>query len=146
MKLWACWLQKRTCVLKENVLLFQPSTKCSWAHSVPKVNQFLSKIPPISHTFVKQYWTFNITQSLGMRRKFLTFLKLNSHLKFSWWFVFLIAAALAFHRFIWWSSAAQSSEPAQRTVDKKSQNNTNNQKMMQKKEQEVYSALQGQHS
>ena len=34
MKLWACWLQRRTSVLEENILLFQPSTKSSWAHLI----------------------------------------------------------------------------------------------------------------
>ena len=53
---------------------------------VPKAKEFLSKILPISRTFVKQkrYWTFNITQSLGKRRKFRSFLKLNLHLKIFW--------------------------------------------------------------
>ena len=39
---------------------------------VPKMNKFLSKILPILHTFVKhkRYWTFNITQSLCVRRKY----------------------------------------------------------------------------
>ena len=52
-------------------------------------------------------------------------------------FVFLIAAALAVHLFIWRPSIAQSSETCTSEVGKKIQNNTNNKKMMQKKEQEV---------
>ena len=48
----------------------------------PKVNEFLSKIPPISYTFVKhkQNWISNITQSLGVRQKSQCFWKLHSHL------------------------------------------------------------------
>ena len=33
-KLWACWLQRRTGVLKETVFFFQPSTKSSWVYLI----------------------------------------------------------------------------------------------------------------
>ena len=53
---------------------------------VPKINEFLSKISPISHTFVKhkRYWPFNIRQSFYVKRDenvFRSFLKFISHLK-----------------------------------------------------------------
>ena len=41
---------------------------------------------------------------------FLKFWKLYSHLKIFFVIRILIAAALAFHQFIWWPSVAQSSE------------------------------------
>ena len=45
-----------------------------------------------------------------MKMYFQSFLKLNSHLKIFLSIMFLIAAALALHQFIWQPSVAQSSE------------------------------------
>ena len=75
-------------------------------------------------------------QSLLYEEKmyFWSFLKVNSHCKFSSLFVFLIVTALVVHRFIGRPSVAQSSETSQKAVGKEIQNNTNNKKMMQKKE------------
>ena len=60
---------------QENCTSLSTLNKTFWStfKFVPKINEFLSNFPPISHTFVKhkQYWTFNITQSLCVRRKFI---------------------------------------------------------------------------
>ena len=81
-------LQRRTGVLKEIVLLFPPSTKILQKfftfNFIPKINQFLSKIPPISHTFLlhERYRTFNMTVFMcEAKMYFQSFLKINSHLK-----------------------------------------------------------------
>ena len=47
-------LQRKSGVLKETVLLFQPTTKSSWAHLNSSENKFFSEIFPIFH-FIEQH-------------------------------------------------------------------------------------------
>ena len=75
--------KKNACFERKWVSLLTPNKKMSTFNFVSKVKEFLPKIPPISHTFLKhkQHWTFIIRQSFGVRQKLRSFLKLDSNLK-----------------------------------------------------------------
>ena len=75
--------KKNACFERKWFSLLTPNKKMSTFNFVSKVKEFLPKIPPISHTFLKhkQHWTFIIRQSFGVRQKLRSFLKLDSNLK-----------------------------------------------------------------